>query len=79
MGKRRKEKLTDEQIDKLKEAGFKWYEISHFKAGRTEKISKDKYKEMRTLVYPRKPRESRPILITNKGIRIRKSKQIIFL
>lgn len=41
--------LTDEHIEILKNAGFKWYEISHFKAGRFNKISKQKVREMKAL------------------------------
>ncbi|MBU1096871.1 MAG: hypothetical protein KKB34_10355 [Bacteroidetes bacterium] len=46
--------LTEEHIGMLKSAGFKWYEISHFKAGRKNKVSKQKIREMRRLISPAK-------------------------
>ncbi len=75
--------LTNKDIDKLKVAGFKSYEISHYKAGRFSRISKVKLNKIRGLIGIKKKRKKssypKPISITKMGIKLKKTKNIIII
>ena len=58
--------LTKQQIDKLKESGFRKDEISRFKNGNTAKLSKKRFAKMKLICFGKK--ENKPILITEAGI-----------
>jgi len=62
-------KLTKQQIDKLKEAGFRKDEISRFKNNNTAKLSKKRIAKMRLICFGKK--ENKPIIITEDGIKIK--------
>jgi len=63
--------LTKQQIDKLKEAGFRKDEISRFKNGNTAKLSKKRFAKMKLICFGKK--ENKPIVITESGITVKSS------
>lgn len=71
--------MTESQIKKLKSAGFRRDEISHYKAGRITKIAKNKLKEMNKIIKPKQKRELKPLVITEDGVTLKKSRNIIII
>ena len=78
--------MTESQLNKLKSAGFRRDEISHYKAGRFNKIAKKKIKEMNRIIKPKVRREIKPLVITEHGtstnsvtVSLKKSRNIIIL
>lgn len=72
--------LTQQQIALLKEAGYKNYEISHFRHERYDKIGKHKLKEIKLIIFPKDKRiRDQPFVIASDGISLRRSKNIIKL
>ena len=75
-------KLTRKEVEKLKASGFAPYEISHYKAGRYDRIAKEKLRRMHQLVRTKKRKkktEPKPILISKSGVRLKKNKNIIII
>jgi len=74
--------LTKRELETLKASGFAPYEISHYKAGRFDRIAKEKLRQMHQLVRVKKRKkasEPKPFLITKNGIRLKKNKNIIII
>lgn len=65
-------KLTESDINKLKDAGFQSYEISHLKAGRFHRVSKKRFQQYKKLVVPKKSRTyNKPIIIEKDRIKLK--------
>jgi hypothetical protein len=62
--------LTPDQLNLLKCAGFRRYEISHYLHDRHDKIAKKTLRKMRSLIIPKIDR-NKPIIFTPEGIKLR--------
>jgi hypothetical protein len=71
--------LTKSQTNKLKSNGIRTDEISHYKAGRFERIGKKRLNKMKRILSEKKKRSSKPFIITVNEIKLRKSTNIIIL
>lgn len=72
--------MTEIQKDKLKSAGFRRYEISHYKAGRFDKIARNRLKEIVKIIEPKAKKDiNKPLVITQNGVTLKKSKNIIII